>query len=547
MTQTGAVRFRWRVAFACLLVIGMTGGATVPCAAERVVTKFDADQVDFSFDRRLVTLRGNARVFSQVVDDPSKFVRIEADLIEGDISRGRFEMLDGVHIVTPRGAMRGDSAYYDARTAQYSLRRGGIMVPIGEGEDDDDVTCGFAYAREIATEDEIVYITNGRFTTCSRVDPHYSLRADRFRWNPETEQVVVYGGSIRIYGLNIPVLPKLPYSFGRSDDDMPSVWPFPTYSSRDGLRLGWSFAIGDPMGNPRTAVNVRWRQIRPLQMSSRTVYDLDDSTKLWLRLGLREDMRQDIDRIVPVDRFPELGAEGEWDIFGGDYQLEAALSAGHYKQRREERLDPVEEDRLKLQTRLTGNPEGIYEPGETWWWVDAAGALYSDGNHYAALGAGLGGAARLTDWFAGNVEVKQWATGGQTPFVWDDVDLKTEIETNVQIRATDRWRMRFGGRYDLSGGELRAWEAQLRRREHCLTWKIGYSDISDNFMVGAEINGLFGNDEPPEDPCPEDGPPDFWAHHGGANDQGASAETPVGEASETQTDADTASEAMERP
>jgi lipopolysaccharide assembly outer membrane protein LptD (OstA) len=222
--------------FACLLTCVLVAATVTPAVAERVTTNFDAERVDFSFDRKLVTLEGNAHLFSQVADDPSRYVRITADLIEGDISRGRFEMVGDVRIETPEGAMEGSSAFYNARTAQYSLRRGGLMVQMGEGEGE-AVTCGFAYAAEIATEGEIVYMTRGRFTTCSRPRPHYSLEADRFRWNPETQEVVVYGGSIHLYGLEIPVLPEIPYSFGEADRNMPSLLPFPTYTSRDGLRL----------------------------------------------------------------------------------------------------------------------------------------------------------------------------------------------------------------------------------------------------------------------------------------------------------------------
>lgn len=519
--------------FVCVLA----GALAVMCGAvraERVVTSFDADEVSFSFDRKLVTLRGGASLFSQIADDASRFVRVEADLIEGDISQGRFEMLGGVLIETPLGMLRGESALYDVRTAEYSLRRAGIMAPLSEGEAGRSA-CGFAYAQEVVSEGEIVYITNGRFTTCSRAHPHYSLEADRFRWNPETLEVVVYGGSIHLYGLEIPVLPKIPYSFGRSDRNAPDLIPFPTYTSRDGLRLGWSFNIGDPMGDPRTQVFVRWRQLRPLQVSSRTTFAVGQNTQGRLKLGLREDVEQDIDRIVPVDRFPEIGLESGWEL-GGGYRLETDLSAGHYRQRRAEGLAEVEDDRVRLQARLTGNAENVYEPGEWWWWVDGSEALYGDGSSYSSLGAGVGGAVRLGESFAANAELRQWATGGETPFVWDDVDVKTELDSNLHVKFTDAWAVRLGGRYDLEGWKLRAWDAELRRREHCLTWKISYSDISDNLMIGAEINGLFGNDEPARDACPEGGPPDYWAAHDSADD-----------GLEQQTQADTASEAMERP
>ncbi|MGI5818254.1 MAG: hypothetical protein ACOX9R_09160 [Armatimonadota bacterium] len=533
--------------FACALAVALAA-AGGRAEAQRVAASFDADEVEFSFDRRLVTLRGDAHIFSQVVDDPSRYVRIEADLIEGDLSRGWFEMVGSIHIRTPQGAMRGEAAWYDARTAQYSLRRAGIMIPLGEGEPP-AVTCGFAYAQEIATEDEIIYITKGRFTTCSRPNPHYSLRADRFRWNPETQEVVVYGGSVKLYGLEIPVLPKIPYSFAQNDTDLPSLWPFPTYTSRDGLRLGWSFNVGAPMGNPSTRVSLLWRQLRPLHASSWTHYQINENLGARLRLGLQEDVRQDIERIVPVDRFPELGLEGHWPLWGDGYRLETDLSAGHYLQRREGGLAPVSEDRLRLQARLVGNPAGVYEPGQTWWWIDASEALYGNGGHYAALGAAVGGAVKPADWLAVNAELRRWETGGATPFVWDDVDIRTELEANLRLNVTDAWQVRAGGRYDLEHGALRTWDAQLRRREHCLTWKVSYSDISDNFMIGVEVNGLFGNDEPPDDGCPEDGPAGYREVFGRHEEAVSPADddAPAGRQFQTHSEADTASEAMETP
>ncbi len=510
-----AVRLQRRGLCAYLLVVALTLAGTAHCPAERVVTNFDADQVDFSFDRKQVALRGNAHLFSQAAADASRFVRIDADVIEGDIPRGRFEMLGNVRIETPQGAMRGESAMYSTRSAEFSLRRGGIMIPI-TGEDE-PVVCGFAYAQEVAREGDVVYITKGRFTTCSDPNPHYELQADRFRWKPETNQVVAYGGSIRLYGLQIPVFPKIPYTFGAQARSGPDLLPFPTYSSRDGLRAGWSFNVGNPLDDPNTQVQVRWRQLRPLQVSSWTTFRTGSDTRTHLRLGLREDVKQDIDRIVAVDTFPELGIEGRWDL-GGDYLLEADLSGGHYRQRAEEGLADVREDRARIRARLTGNPDGLYEPGQAWWWIDASEQLYGNGGHYSALGVGLGGAAELTDWLGLNAEVRQWATAGATPFVWDDVDVKTEIESNVQVKVGDLWRVRFGARHDLEDGQLRSWDAELRRRAHCLTWKLNYSDISDDLVIGAEISGLFGNDEPADNACPADGPPDYWATHGPAHE-----------------------------
>ncbi len=528
---------RWTVITCVLIAVVALCG---PLSAERVTTSFNADTVAYSYDRKRVTLTGNASLVSQVADDPSRFVHIEADVMEGDISRGRFEMVGAVRIETPRGTMEGESALYNVRTARFSLRRGGVMVPMNE-EGEPEV-CGFAYAQDAVREGDVVYITNGRFTTCSKPHPHYAIKADRFRWDTETREVVAYGGSLRVYGLEIPMLPEIPYSFSDEEGNMPSLMPFPTYSGRDGLRLGWSFIVGNPMDYPRSRIRVRWRQLRPLHVFSRTLFHAGENRKFRVNLALREDVRQDIDHVVPIDRYPEFGFEDTRQF--GDCLLETDISAGHYRQHDDDDLPEVREDRVRVETRLSGNSEGYLEPGETWWWLEGSESLYGDGSHYATLGGGVGAATRLTDWAAGNLELRRWVTDGESPFAWDDVDVKTELNSHLQFTLTDSWRVRVNGRYDLDGGILRAWEAQLRRREHCLTWTVSYSDIDNDFLIGAEINGLFGNDEPPENPCPDDGPADYWkTHDTGSPTEEASAD----DQSQQPTTADQASEAMDTP
>ena len=471
--------------------------------AQQVTATLDADQVDFSYDRRLVTLTGNAQVFSQIVDDPTQFVRLRADIIEGDLSRGRFELLGEVHIVTTEGTLTGESALFDTRSAEFLVRSAALMAPLTEVAGRE--VCGFAYAREIVGEDEIVYLVDARFTTCNLVDPHYAFEVNRLRWDMEAEQIVVEGGGIRLYGLRIPLLPRLKYSIGVGPDDGPELLPIPSYSGREGLALGWSFLIGEPEADLSGHAGLRLRQRQGQQAWA---WGVAETGGLTARLGasLKENNYQDVDHVISIDRWPEAGVTGDWTL-GTDLRLTAGASLGHYRQHAVDALPRVSEDRMLVEALLQGGAERRWISGTSWWWLRASHATYGGGGHYSTLGAGLGGAAALTPWLSGAAELQRHLTDGASPFDWDDIDIETELNARSELSLGPLWRMRFGGRYDVDRAQLRTWNAELRRRAHCLTWMLGYSDTGDFFSIGVEINGLFGNEEPSPGDCSADGAP----------------------------------------
>ncbi len=486
--------------------------------AERVTATLDADQVDFSYDRRLVSLRGNARVDSQVVDDPTRFVRLNAESIEGDLSRGRFELIGDVRIVTPRGVLEGESAFYDTTTARYSVRKAALMAPLTELVDAE--VCGYAYAREITGEDEVVYLVDARFTTCDRANPHYALEVNRLRWNTEAEQIVVEGGGIRLYGVRIPLIPGLRHSVAVGAEEAPELLPVPGYTDREGLRLGWSFVLGEPTADIVGRAGLGLRQRKGIQAWA---WGLADVGNLETRFGatVRENNYEDIDHVVSLDRLPEVGVHGSWDIVA-DQRLSAGITLGHYRQHAEDDVPGVSDDRVLLEAKLHGGAERRGTPGTSWWWVRGSHAEYADGAHYSTVGAGLGGATSLTPWLSGSAELRHHLTDGASPFIWDDIDIETELSAESALRFGPDWGVRLAGRYDLDRNELRSWRAQLRRREHCLTYTLGYSDTGDFLSLGIEINGLFGSEEPPPQRCAEEGPPDYW----GREDRAENADSP---------------------
>ncbi len=74
------------------------------------------DDVQFSWDGHSVSLRGHAELLGQSQQDPSRQIRITAELIEGNLQTGRFEAVGDVLLVTVDASLRGDSLFFDANT-----------------------------------------------------------------------------------------------------------------------------------------------------------------------------------------------------------------------------------------------------------------------------------------------------------------------------------------------------------------------------------------------------------------------------------------------
>ncbi|MGC9317198.1 MAG: hypothetical protein ACP5KN_04085 [Armatimonadota bacterium] len=507
LTQSEMVS-RWVVRVPALaLVLVLAAGHQLP--AELVTVTFGADRVDVDYGRSLVVLEGNARVHGQVAEDASRFVRMTADYVEGDLATGRFELLGNVRIMTPDAALSGEFAVYNAQTSRYALRRGAVMMPVREvgGEP----VYGYAYAGDLKRRGSIIYLTDATLTTCDRVHPHWAARVKRLRYNPETGHMHIERGSLSLYGLDIPLVPELSFNVRGGAEETEGIWPVPGYSSRDGLRLGWTMPFGDPVDYPRGRLKVKLTQRRAFRAMLLAEDDLDGSTA-WLRASRREDVEGDIDRFTTIDRMPELGLDGSWGA-SDDTWVEVALSAGRFHEfDRHEGLPDIDvtESRARLEARLVGGREERAERRGDWWWLEGAGSLYGGGEDYSYIGAGVGASATPASWLTGSIEARRYLTHGATPFEFDDIDIKTELNGLADMRLSSLWSAVLEARYDLDRGLMRDWEVELRRRAHCLTWTAGYRDVGNTFSVGLEFNGIFGNDQPPQQRSLKEGPPAYW-------------------------------------
>jgi len=233
-----------------------------------------------------------------------------------------------------------------------------------------------------------------------------------------------------------------------------------------------------------------------------------------LNVTYKEDVRANLDRTTTIDRLPEVGLAAGWDGVGwSGGRIESDLYIGRYT----EREDPdiagdvdLTENRLRVSARYLGNPAASDARAGAWWWVGGSGSWYGDDEHYAWLEAGVGGGTDVTDWLNIWAEATHYAVEGSTPFTFDDIDIETEITGQASVDFSSVWSTRLWGRYDLDRGDLRDYTIELRRRSHCLTWTAGYHDLGGGVRIGLEVNGIFGNFEPPPQRSVEEGVPRYW-------------------------------------
>ncbi|MGD9497437.1 MAG: hypothetical protein AB7Y46_14145 [Armatimonadota bacterium] len=512
MRSAAMVRRRAKRALAlavALCTFGLEG-----TSADLVSVKVTAQRVEFSYDRRYVTLSGNARLFAQVVNNPSRYVSMQAGLIEGDLEAGRFELCGDVKIATPDSALAGDAARYDTATGQYWLRRGGVMLPIENPEG--ERVWGYAYAGEIETIDDVVYVIDGRFTTCDQPEPHYALEVDRIRYRPDTMQLTAWSGALRLYGVRIPLVPRVTVGLAEQQQRCsPIYWFSPGYSGRDGLRMQADRSLRSLDLPVEGTLSLKLTQRRGLRGELEMRHAWGNFAGR-LNVTYEEDVQSDLEHFATINRLPELGVVGSWEGGGrGLDRVELGLWAGRYTQQAHPEAGPGEDitrQRLLLEARYVGNEPGRAKRAGAWWWVGGSQAFYDDGASYRWLEGGMGAALEPADWFSAWAEVSHRLPGGKTPFTFDDIDIQTELAALARVRLSPIWRLDLGGRYDFDLETLRDYSVELRRRSHCLTWTAEYNDVGESIRLGVEINGLFGNFEPPEQRSPEQGVPRYWDH-----------------------------------
>ncbi len=398
----------------------------------------------------------------------------------------------------------------------------------------------FQQGNKRLTGDEFFYngaintgiLKNATFTTCNKPNPDYRVSANEITLTSD-QRLILKRARIYLGNFKLLSLPKLSVNLSQSNEDR-SIMPRPGYSGRDGLfvasdlpivstnedelALGLRLSVrrgilggftgghawsGDAMTiSPyvpdwrmelrRTSIvqprrygdspsNVEFQGQAPSPslgawfgalQSRQPTPDVDEEGILVSRLpelGVRIVSHQ-----AAIDR-PEVGLQGQLRASWGRFE-ESPDSVGVINRWDARGIGSTTLAKLDRNTVLRASGTARY-------------SIYDTGDRYRVLGGSLD-VSRILEGgsFASLRLINHWI-GGSTPFEFDDVDIKREVQAAGRyVRGRNAYGIVLD--YDLGKDELRSWQFTYSRRLDCLEPSITFNSDLAQVSIGVRVLGL---------------------------------------------------------
>ncbi len=494
-----ALPIAWPALVMLFLLGAVVAAGAQPSPARRIIVEIDGDQVQWNYQMQATELHGNVRIYLQVEGQPEQRAVIRADRAAANLQSGQIEAQKGITVGTPYGVLTGEYLQLNAHTEEFCLKQARSVVDLTPAAP--PAVHGYAFGEEIGLQNDIVYIIRGQITTCNRQRPHYALTAKRIEYYPARRHFKIKGAALYLYGVKIPLIPSFSFDVSEEEEDTPGILPLPGYSSQDKLYLPYRFIFSGDDSPWHSEVFVRLTQGRGIRLMSTHEYTRG-KWQAAARLTQTEDFYDDLDNRVTLHRRPQVTLTR----FAADRAQadgwQAGVSLGNIVEdlkTDEKMVSPrpdVREQFAALTLRYDRHSKQRRQGQGKWYGLRGRQAFYSTGEDYRdlALTAGVGG--RLGNDLLGSLTATQHITGGRSPFLFDTVNIKTELQPALEARLSERWAMSALGRYDAGAGKLRDYELELSRRAHCLTWTLHYRFIGQGLGIRVAINGLTGDAAP---------------------------------------------------
>ena len=485
----------WPALVMLLLLGAVVAAGAQSSPARRIIVEIDGDQIQWNYQMQATELHGNVRIYLQIEGQPEQRVVIHADRAVANLRSGQIEAQKGITVGTPHGVLTGEYLQLNAHTEEFCLKQARSVVNLTP--DAPQAVHGYAFGEQIGLQNDVVYIIRGKITTCNRQRPHYALTAKQIEYYPARRRFKIKGAALYLYGVKIPLIPSFSFDVGEEEKDTPGILPLPGYSSRDKLYLPYRVILSGADSRWHNELSVRLTQGRGIRLMSTHEYTQGKWSTVAV-LSQTEDFYDDLDNRVTLHRRPQVtltrfAADRAQD---DGWQVEVSLGNIVEDLKTDEHIASPRPDVREQFAALTlryDRHSKQRRPGQgRWYGLRGRQALYSTGDNYRdlALTAGVGG--RLGNDLLGSLTATQHITGGRSPFLFDTVNIKTELQPALEARLSERWAISALGRYDAGAGKLRDYELELSRRAHCLTWALHYRFIGQGLGIRVAINGLTG-------------------------------------------------------
>lgn len=448
-----------------------------------------ADNIEFTRESTDFQAEGNARVYYGDI-------LLTADQVVGNALIGDVQALGNVQFQNGDRKLTGKSFRYNFKTDK------GLAMDASA-----EVDRLFFHGAEMRAEPGKYTLTGSRFTTCDREPPHYYLSARELLIEPDTK-LVAKDVKIVLYGRTIFRMPRYSVPMGSAKGKSGAKLPTLGVGEHSGVFAGYQFNLGDQVDSGGTLdlrLSTKWL------VQGGVKYERISGGPFFGRVTYREPFNGGTKSYVMVSRLPEIGIRfGPKDALGQFSSSRESLSltrglimpldtepstssvnfigeigTGKFS----EDPDYVTDWRYDARALSWLKPielgkETLFSPG-----VFARVSHYGNGDTYSDLGLRLAAARRMGSKSFVSLAYIAHSVHGQSPFTFDQVDLRDEVTARVGF-PVGTYKLEVGGRYNLGNHDFFDTEVSIAKVFHCLEPSITWRKRSNSLSFNVGIVGF---------------------------------------------------------
>lgn len=424
-------------------------------------------------------------------------VQLTASTVSGNLHNGQIQASERVSVTQGNGrSFTGDSAEYNLRTDDGVIKNASAVLD------------GIHFkGSELRAEEDQYAITQSRFTTCDKEDnPHYYISARQITIEPGNSMTVRHA-CVHILGGDLLTIPR--YTVDLKDSSRKGMkLPAVGMNAYYGPYVSYEFDISN---SPQTFGGLAIRLSEKQAFQGGILYDQIASRPVFLRFTYREPFYSGSRRDILLTRLPEAGirfcsgpdaqryalsrryidlggetiSPGDRPISKAKFNVVSEIGVGRFR----EEPSRTNNSRFDARTVAWLEPMAIgsrvlFSPG-----VSGRISLYEHGDTYSAFAVRLAASYEISEKSYVSFSYIANTIQGNSPFVFDNVDLKQELVGKV-VFPVGTLNLELDSRYDLRNRDVYDIEITVSQRMHCLQPKITWRSRFKELTFGLSLIGL---------------------------------------------------------
>jgi len=464
--------------------------------APRVYVNIQGDSLEYDAELRTVAVRGNVRITARTDIPGFPTVSIAAEQLEGDINNGVLIAHGQTRLLSQNVALKGEELRLNFKTHEFAMNNGAAMAQALSPHYPGQWVRGFFFGEKLTQQANLIYIIEGRLTTCDRQRPDYCIGARKLIYDPQTQKLQIERGYFQLYGTKISLPVNFSVTLQEAENEVP--WTLlPQYNTYEGLYwpIKQQWAWPEEPWKIEAYLHCGTALRFPMGLKIRHQNKEESFT---FSVTRREQVIWDLNRRARLDRTPEL--HYTYSLRSGPAKLELEflrleLFAGYlYEHLADAPL--TEAGRAGLLLRYSPFPQRCHDKIDFWSAAELQHNLYSTGDHLTDLRLEAGWGRQFNERLTAALWGVHHETAGQSPFAFDDVYAQNEGFVKLAYQLNQRHRLELLAHYDFERHAFRNYTLKISQREHCLTWHLEYDFAQQSVSVGVDINGLTGGTAP---------------------------------------------------